>query len=56
MCPGELGDFVRLMDFLLEGIHNIVVTAGLQLIFEPLQRYADDVAMMQPRSDAGLGA
>ena len=45
---------MRLVDFLLEGIHNTAVTAAFQVILQPLQRDADDVAMVQPGADARL--
>ena len=52
-----LWDFLmRLMDFLLEGIQNTAVTAALQVILKPLQGHADDVAVVEPRSDASLRA
>ena len=47
---------VRLMDFLLEGVQNTAVKAAIQVIFEALQGHADDVAVVEPGSDAGLRA
>ena len=37
---------VGLVDFLLERIQDIVIAAALQVIFQSLQRYADDVTVM----------
>ena len=56
MRPRELWDFVRLVDLLLQRIHDIVIAAALQVIFQPLQRHADDVTVVEPGSDPGLRA
>ena len=47
---------VRLVDFLLQRIEDVVIAAGLDVIFQPLQRHTNDIAVMQPGSYARLRA
>src|SRR5689334_14224333 len=54
--PFGSGLGVGLVNFLLEGIHNAAVTAALEVILEPLQGHADDIAVVEPRPDARLRA
>jgi len=39
--------FVRLIEFVRQGIQNVAVTAVLEVVLQPAQRYADDVAMVE---------
>ncbi len=47
---------VGLMDFGLQRIQNIALTAALQIILQPLQGHADHIAVVEPRTDARLRA
>src|SRR5512132_49076 len=52
--PSTVSGLVRFMDFVLQGIQNLAPMQSLQVVLQPSQRYADDVAMMEPRADVGV--
>ena len=54
--PSTVSGLVGLMNLVLERLDDIAAMTGFQIPFQSLQRDTDDVAVVEPGTDAGVRA